>query len=620
MKRFIYNIFLLSILGIAISCSDYLDVNLQGNQLTIEETFSQRITAERYLAHVYSFLGTSGLDILYGEYSVVSRSDECLLSYAYGNWNSFRQGSYGVATKTYHIWESKYQGIQQASIFMEHIVEVEDLSAEQKIQMRAEARFLRAYYYFNLLKQYGPVFIWGDQLSDPFIKSETVDRNTLDQNLEFIYSEFDKAIEDLPLVRTATSEYGRVTKGAVMAAKSELAMYAARPLFNGCDLYKGEMMNINGEYLFPQEYDPEKWEIAAKAAKDVIDLGVYSLYETSEPIADPFVKAMKSYMGVFFDKWNNELIWGKWAGPSEYGAFYQRACPKTGVLNSGGNSGTGASLKLVDTYPMAKSGRYPVVGYNGVNQIIDPLSGYVASGFTEKWKHPLDSFATFKAHNSIIGRDARFYTSIMANGMYWIENKLQGTIQLTYFLGGSASFSTTQECLKSGFLFRKFNDPSVDVKQRAWGNFVWPYYRLAEIYLNYAEACNEKPNRNEAEALLYFNKVRARAGLNKIEEAYPEVIGNKELLRELLRKERMVELSFEGRRYYDIRTWMIAEKESNQAPHTLNLAATNYEESWERTDKMFEPGRLVFEPKHYLFPMNEDRLIEMKNITQNYGW
>ncbi len=95
-----------------------------------------------------------------------------------------------------------------------------------------------------------------------------------------------------------------------MAAKSELTLYAARPLFNGCDLYKGKMKNIRGDYLFPQTSDPNKWEIAAKAAKDIIDLNQYSLYEYDGEATSPFQKAIKSCQGVILDKWNDELIWG----------------------------------------------------------------------------------------------------------------------------------------------------------------------------------------------------------------------------------------------------------------------------------------------------------------------
>lgn len=620
MNKYIKSICCIFVTGLFFySCSDYLDVKLDNNQLTLEETFSKRITTERYLAHIYSFLPNE-IDILNSEGSVVSRSDEALLSYTYGMWNKNRQGAWGVSDTDYHNWERRYQGIQQATIFMENVYRCEELSTQKRVELRAEARFLRAYFYFTLFRQYGPVFIWGDKTPDPLIKPENIDRHTVEQNLEFIFSEYEIAMQDLPLRITSESEYGHISKAVVMAAKSELAIYAARPLFNGCDLYVGKMKNLYGDYLFPQIPDPNKWEEAAKAAKAVIDLNLFSLYKYDKPDASTLLlKGIKSYMGVYFEKWNNEIIWGKWETPTAYGGFYQRALPK-GAIRGGGNSGTGVSLKLVDTYPMAESGRFPITGYDNVTPLVDPMSGYRADGFTNNWKHPLDSFATFKAHNSIIGRDARFYASILANGMYWIEKSFQPVTQITFFQGGTATYSPVQECLKSGFLWRRFSDPSVNVGEYKYVGIAWPYYRLAEIYLNYAEACNEKPDRNEEEALIYLNKIRGRVGLNKIEEAYPEVIGNKTLLRELIRKERMVELAFEGHRFYDVRTWMIAEKEFNQKAYTLNLSARNYEDSWKRVEDLFDAGRLVFEKKHYLFPINQVQLSEMKNMTQNYGW
>ena len=115
--------------------------------------------------------------------------------------------------------------------------------------------------------------------------------------------------------------------------------------------------------------------------------------------------------------------------------------------------------------------------------------------------------------------------------------------------------------------------------------------------------------------------IRARAGLNKLEEAYPEInfMSDQAALREMIRKERMVELAFEGHRYYDCRRWMIAEQEMNFLPRTLNVAATSYESSWERTDQVWNRA-MVFEPKHYFLPINQTQLDEMRNITQNYGW
>lgn len=283
--------------------------------------------------------------------------------------------------------------------------------------------------------------------------------------------------------------------------------------------------------------------------------------------------------------------------------------------------GTCPSLKLVDTYPMAESGRYPVTGYNSDGSpIIDPKSGYSNTGFTEPYTHPIENFATIRAHNSCVGRDARFYASIFANGFYWI-NQYAGKQLVTFYTGGTSPFlGNGGDCVKVGYLWRRCVNPELNTNNHSYGNIFWPYYRLAEIYLDYAEACNEKPTRDEKEALLYINKVRNRVGLNNLEVAYPEVIGNQLLLRELIQKERMVELAFEGHRYYDIRRWMIAEKEFNGPIYTLNLLATKYDDSWQRTSAVWIGGENVFQPKHYFFPINQVQLNEMKNITQNYGW
>lgn len=592
----------------------------------MEEVFSKRITTERYLAHVYSYIPRE-YEYL-GEGCAVPISDEAQFSwYQWVDYLIFKTGSWGPTSTAYNIWKAKYTGINQATIFMDNVDKCLELDAETRKIMKAEARFLRAYFYFELFRQYGPVFIWGDKTPDSLIKPEEIDRHTVDQNVSFIVEEFDKAIADLPLEIADMNEWaGRITKGAAMAAKSRVLLYAASPLFNGCDLYKGQMKNLYGDYLFPQEADPTKWDKAAAAAKAVIDMPQYKLYEV-EGETDPFQKAIKSYQGVLFDEWNSEIIWGAWArnplnasfGSAEF-YFISRFLPPTILKSAYG--GYCPSLKLVDTYPMAESGRYPVTGYdsNG-NPIVDEKSGYKSTGFTANYAHPIDSsFGLIKAHNSCVGRDARYYASIFANGFYWINNYI-GNKQVTFYTGGTSPYlGNAGDCVKVGFLFRRMVDPQLNTNNGNYGKVFWPFYRLAEIYLNYAEACNEKPQRDEAEALKYINKVRNRAGLNNLEEAYPEVIGNKILLRELIQKERMVELAFEGHRYYDARRWMIAEKEFSGKNYTLNLLATSYEESWNRTDQVWMGDDNVFESKHYFFPINQVQLSEMRNMTQNYGW
>ncbi len=612
MKRFIYTtILLLSLLALG-SCDKYLEVELQ-NQMTMDEVFNKRQTTEAYLAQVYGYLPDES-DMVSGEGGMVPLSDEALFSWlAWVPWININSGSWGTTTSDYQVWAHNYRGINQATIFMNNVDKNVELSQGTKDIMKAEARFLRAYFYFCLLRRYGPVYIWGDQDSDVKIKSEEIDRHTLAHNAEFILSEYEKAIAVLPTRITDQAWMGRLTKGAAMAAKGELLLYMARPLFNGAKFLTG-LKNKDGENLFPQVADPNKWELAAQAAKDVIDLNQYALYEDKTE-TDPMRKAIKSYSGVFFEKWNSEIIWGRWIN-SGY-AYNVRAAPPRVVKE--GYGGFSPSLKLVDSYPMAATGRFPVTGYqtNGA-PIIDAKSGYSETGFTENFTHPIDNYATIKAHNSIVGRDARFYASVLANGMYWI-NTFQGRKLVTFFTGGTSSYTQTGDCVKTGYLWRRMSDPTNDIEEGKWGQFSWSYFRLGEIYLNYAEACNEKPNRNEAEALKYVNLIRKRSGLNNLEEAYPEVKGNKDLLRELLRKERMVELAFENHRYHDVRTWMIAEKELNESFFTRNLASTNFEGSWTRTNAIF-PGKRLFQLKHYFFPIHQDQLSEMSNLTQNYGW
>lgn len=612
MKIIIRNILVLVVCGLAGSCEKYLDVELQ-NQLTLTETFSKRATTEGYLAHVYSYLPQENL--IFGiDGDLTARSDESLFSWLSGvPWLNMNSGTQTPASGTYHTWGHFYVGIKQATVFIDNVDICLELSPEQREVMKAEARFLRSLFYAHLVKKYGPVYIWGDHDTDITIRNESIDRHPLQENIDFIVSEYDRAAAMLPEVITDQSWFGRVTKGTALAAKSEFLLYMARPLFNGASIYQG-LRNKDGHFLFPQAPDPNKWEAAAAAAKAVIDLGRYALY-LDETESDPFRRSIKSYMGVYFKLWNEEIIWGRWDGSPFQ--FVARTGPPHVVRD--GYGGYAPSLKLVDTYPMLASGRYPVTGYrdNG-NPIIDGQSGYSEDGFVDDYVHPLNNAEPIKAHRSVVGRDARFYASVLANGFWWI-NEYHGRKKVTFHANGTSPYTQSGDCVKVGYLWRRMTDPQNNTEQGSWGQFSWPYYRLAEIYLNYAEACNEKPSRNESEALLYLNKLRERAGLNKMEEAYPEVIGNQQLLRELIRKERMVELAFESHRYYDIRTWMIAEQEFNGPYYTRNLAAATYEESWARTDQVF-PGRMVFQPKHYLFPIHQQQLSEMPNITQNYGW
>lgn len=310
------------------------------------------------------------------------------------------------------------------------------------------------------------------------------------------------------------------------------------------------MQNIRGEFLFPQSKDETKWEAAAQAAWDVIELaetGLYDLYKDTEQ-TDEFTRYMSSYQGVRLKPWNKETIWGWWSRSGGYswlggtGGLLAGAMPG---MTSGGASGVvyqgyggiQPSLKLVDSYPMYTTGRYPVTGYQGENDmskpIVDPQSGYQATGFTEGYKQPgIDWGDGIKAHNSCINRDPRYYACLVPNGFWW-PNKTENIKFTCYNNDACTNKWNAGEgggITRVGYVWRRLletNKSLREAKDYTSMQTVYPAFRLAEIYLNYAEACNEKPQRDETAALEYLNRVRARVGLKRSRSLTPKSKGTR---------------------------------------------------------------------------------------------
>lgn len=656
----------------AVSCDSFFDINTK-DQATLEDVMSRSTAVRQYLAHLYSYIPFDE-NLRQYEGGTSLRSDEALhaKSQYETNWYKVRRGEYSSASATDvgsgNYWKKFYEAINDCTNFMENLHYDKEDSEKLVKCMEGEARFLRAYYYFCLFRHYGPVFIWMDESGNPVIPDQSIsgadiDRNTVEENVRFIVNELDKAVELLPAdvsdVMASYSNMGRATKGAAMALKARLLLYAASPLFNGQNgtgIYNN-FVNSRGEKLFP-EADPTKWNDAAKAAKDIIDLNKYSLTQTGNPLTS-IQDAAKSYQNVWFQNWgtNPETIWGWWYRTwADYqgsiGGEIAFSAPSGGKICSIGYSLITPSLKLIDAYPMAESGRYPVLGYDETNglldysrPIVDPNSGYSATGWDNNYQQVVDvdpSWATkFKAHNSTVGRDARFYSNFVPNGFWWpCERPMDGSpLRFTCYDNAECTspYSPTDGCNRVGYTWRrlyKAGNQLKEVTDYTSISYVFPAFRMAEVYLAYAEACNEKPVREADEAIYYVDLVRARAGLKGLKEAYPEIdfagaggtIGTvsrtgQEWLRWIIRQERMCEFAFEGsQRHYDAMRNMFAEKEYNVENWTLHVTADNYEDSYTRVSDDYIGGRSVFKQRDYLFPFGSAQLAEMTNFTQNPGW
>ena len=656
---------------LAISCDSFFDINLK-DQATLEDTMSRSSTVKRYLAHLYAYIPRDENTRAY-EGGTVLRSDESLngKSQYETYWYKVRRGEYGPSNSDSegngNIWKRYYVAINECTTFLSNVDLDEEDSPGLVKQMKGEARFLRAYYYFVLLRHYGPVIIWGDEAASQDVLSDELDRDPLEKNIQFIVDELNKAIEDLAyevseVGLSLSSNKGRATKGAAMALKARVLLYAASPLYNGQNgsgIFNG-LQNIRSEQLFPA-YDATKWDDAAKAAKDVIDLQRYSLTKVTDK-ATALENAAASYQTVWFQGWdtNKEIIWGWWYrawGDESLGSGCDiaYASPSAGgKIALAGYSLNSPSLKLVDAYPMFETGRYPVLGYEksaGLldlsRPIVDEASGYEATGWTEDYQQTVDvdpSWAKpFKAHNSTVGRDGRYYANFVPSGFWWpsATTNSGGPVRYTTFNSPTATepWSATDACNRVGYVWRRMykagnplKDLTADYQSQ---RYIYPAFRIAEVYLSYAEACNEKTVREVDEAIKYVDLVRDRAGLPGLRTSYPDIDFDsadgvstvsgvsrtgREWLRWIILQEKMCEFAFEGQRHYDMLRWMKAMEEYNTENWTLHVMADNYEDSYQRVSDDYIGGRALFQNRDYLFPLGSDQISEMTNFTQNPGW
>lgn len=617
-------IFCLAVCSLSLtSCEDFLE-RQEDEKLTFDKVWESRIDTERYWLNTMSFLPNDADDFNYSPW--LGASDEASVTYDRDTrWINF--GSWNASSVPYYKMDFYYKGIRECNIFMQNVDRCSDpiVTKDELAKWKVQSRFARAYYYFLMMRIYGPVFLLGDELLDFSATTEELyrPRNTWDECVNYVVSEMEACVNDPAMLdQYPSAEYGLATKGACQAVIARLKLYSARDLFNGNTLYSSvknpvtpDFPELSGVNLFPQQYDANKWLEAAKAAKLLIDNPLYKLYRSDDN--DPY----KNYYGITQVDWNSELIW-----TTGYKGRYivgSHTVP-TGIS---GNAfgGVGPVQQQVDAYAM-DNGRYPITGYNGKNPIIDKASGYSENEFElTNWEYPAWGGAgayNLTAPNMYKKREPRFYINVFFGGSKWAHGG--SMTKISFAKGGNGNKS--HDYPKPGYLINRFYDHTLNSANGQWGNIVFPTFRLAEMYLNFIESVLECKKRNvslpsgyESEAMALWADLRDRAGLDPIADVYPNA--STEELIELCRKERRVELTFENHRYFDTRTWMISKEVDGGPFYGMN---TQYPGSgdetpdgfWERT--VFETR--VFEDNHYLYPFSQRELDRNKLLTQNYGW
>lgn len=618
---------LIALLCFVSSC-DYLGVSdqLAGGLQNTEQVFDNVSYTKRWYANVFAgipdYSGINSVNVGAFKNPWTGMCDELVVGY--GNSSKYNNSDRNAANMGFHRYGDCYKYIRQANIFLQKAHPImttgtqgDQLLEDELTQMKANVRFMRAFYHYLLFEQYGPIILVKDKIYNA-TEDQDVPRNTVDEVIEYIDSELTAVASELTQEPIFEDKDYRAwpTKGVALAIRAKLWLYAASPLLNGGYREALSVTNPDGTRLFP-DYDAGKWEKALAACKDFIDYaeaGRYELYKEYKDDNGAVIDPDKSVYNLF-QKYTHEIIWATanndWGGMNG-DAFDRRIAPR---CEKNGLGSTGVTQELVDAFYM-KDG-FPV----SATAYLPQSTLYQEEGYGT-YKDQNDNFSkkytNVTVSNRYLNREPRFYNTVFFNGRQWPVS----CNQVLFYNGGNSGVQEGQATLTGYMLFKRFNR-SVSLTNPGVASQFRPsiIFRLADFYLMYAEAANEV-NPNDARVLKYLNLVRERAGLPDIETLNPAIRGNQELQRAAIQRERQIELATEGQRYFDVRRWMIADKNGegrqNGYVHGMNVRGESNDK--EDFNRIVEASQIVFNRKMYLYPMPDSEMRKTKNLVQNPGW
>ncbi len=615
-------------------CKKYLDI-VPDNVATIENAFAMRSTAERYLFSCYSYMPSqANLDqnpAFFGgdELWVVPTNSSPAWQIAKGNqrvvepYNNFWQGTQGG--------KDLYEGIRQCNTFLENIHVVPDMSQSEKDRWISEVKFLKAYYNFWLVRMYGPIVLVKKNLPISANSDEVrLSRSTVDSCFSYIVQLLDEARPGLPdKVENEISELGRITKAIDLSVKALVLVTAASPLFNGNTDYHG-FTNKEGQPFFNATVEQNKWKKAADACKTAIDfcesLG-YQLYHyqpqfSQYNLSDTTLVEM-SIRNAVAEKWNPEIIWGN--TNSMAGSIQASATPRgldpTKTANQGTRGSIAPPLKIAEMFytnnglPLTEDKTWDYTGRFNLKVAGEENKFNLKEGYTT---------AKFN-----FNREPRYYADLAFDGGIWYgqghyDDKGSDILFVSSKAGQPAAQIVASAYSTTGFWPKKlvnFNNIIGDGNTYTIQSYPWPVIRLADLYLLYAEALNEVGG-PQAEVFQYINAVRERAGIPSVENSWtsyskhPGKYQTKEGMRDIIHQERLIELAFEGKRFWDLRRWKEAVSELNRPISGWDLSQSGAE-GYYRERVIFNQ---TFSTRDYLWPLNENALLANNKLIQNPGW
>lgn len=622
------------------SCSDYLDKE-PDDQLTLETVFENKTNMERWLAYIYNatpkFYNYDGADAVADELAPSvgweSQGFKAIL-YQNGNWTS---ASGGVI----NYWETFPMRIRQAYIFIKYAHALPDVTEKEVNYMKAECRFFIAYFHAVMAMTYGAVPIIRDATEEITGETLLLKQEPFNTVVDWAANELLETSKLLPAYYDEDNKYGRITSIICLAMRARLLTFAASPLVNGNqDPDMVNMKNCDGVSIFDSTFKPERWKTAVDANKLLIDEAEkagHKLY--IETIGDD-VDAFQSYQNALmlrYNQGNMEILFPRTYDDAGY--FDRQANPRS----MGGAGAIGVTQSLVDAFFM-NNGLVPITGYtnDGATPVINSESGYSETGYStvdesykttwmyatkggteQETEHVIVPKNTYKMY---CGREPRFYISVLYNEEYhWGKDKSNAKNKFANFFSGGEDGGPSHDSPSAGYLIRKRVDPSA-IPASSSGTYKkrqGVLYRLAEAYLSYAESLYEYSvamgtyTDNETEILDYINRVRYRAGIPQYGKGADQIPVTEAQLRDLIRRERRVELNCEaGIRFDDLRRWKEAETALNGKFYGMNALAksTERDEYYKRT--LYQTRRFI----SYWWPIPQDDIDKNTNLRQLLGW
>lgn len=605
------------VLGMLLSagCKKYLD-KMPDDQLTMDMIFNDKIRTEDWLAGVYSgvpnpmwgYFKDQGFNIMGDDLTIPAEWSpfgwKNVYAYTVGDWNA------SSAWNPYY-WVELPKRIRSGLIFLENVKPLPGVSDADVETMKAQVRFLNAYYYSLMAELYGPIPFKPGVIEavDAPAAELMITQTPYDSVVNWIDQELKDVSAKLPAVYPDQHDWGKATSVMALAIRARTLLFAASPLFNGNPEY-ANWKNKNGNNLISSGYDVTKWARAAAAFKELIDAAEsagYKLYYEYNPNGsiDPFMSYYNMQLKKFSEG-NKEIIFGKADNP-DLNNWEAHHLP----IGIGGNGGMGVTQEMVDAFYMK----------NGL-PIDNPNSGYSEKGFSTadetretKWAGGGPNAGTVTmtgTYNMYCNREPRFYVSVIFDGAWLGVDKRK-----TEFVQGGRDTRLSFDAPQNGYNVRK--SISLDVFPREGRYNYQPaiLYRLAEAYLSYAEALNESDPGNP-DILKYLNLVRERAGIPSLTAGLSQ-----DVMRKAIRAERRIEFNCEGIRFNDIRRWKVGEEALNRALYGMNFTGTVRSDDAANPNAFFKRTfykNKIFTKKMYLWPVPQAQMDINPNLVQAPGY